>query len=86
MIWAATGKPVLAYETVVGGVQDDGTPSELHVITDAATGKKLYEYEGIETGTGKSQYSGTVTLGTTLSRLDVPADRRRRAAATRRTT
>ena len=67
VIWAANGKPTLAYETVVGGLQEDGTPNELHVITDAATGKKLYEYQGIETGTGKSLYSGTVTLGTTLS-------------------
>ncbi|MFD8779732.1 MULTISPECIES: M4 family metallopeptidase [unclassified Streptomyces] len=67
VIWAATGKPTLAYETVVGGLQDDGTPNELHVITDAATGKKLYEYQGIETGTGKTLYSGTVSLSTTLS-------------------
>ncbi|MGW0971534.1 M4 family metallopeptidase [Streptomyces sp. NPDC002516] len=67
VIWAATGKPTLAYETVVGGLQDDGTPNELHVITDAATGKKLFEYQGIETGTGKTLYSGTVTLNTTLS-------------------
>ncbi|MFF1453411.1 M4 family metallopeptidase [Streptomyces sp. NPDC058274] len=67
VIWAADGKPTLAYETVVGGLQDDGTPNELHVITDAATGKKLYEYQGIETGTGKSLYSGTVTLSTTKS-------------------
>ncbi|WP_226486879.1 M4 family metallopeptidase [Streptomyces parvulus] len=67
VIWAADGKPVLAYETVVGGLQDDGTPNELHVITDAATGAKLYEYQGIETGSGKSLYSGEVTLGTTKS-------------------
>jgi len=67
VIWAADGKPVLAYETVVGGLQDDGTPSQLHVITDAATGKKLFERQGIETGTGKSLYSGTVSLNTTLS-------------------
>ncbi|MFF1453410.1 M4 family metallopeptidase [Streptomyces sp. NPDC058274] len=67
VIWAANGKPALAYETVVGGLQDDGTPNELHVITDAATGKKLYEYQGIETGTGNTQYSGTVPLTTTLS-------------------
>ncbi|MFF3451610.1 M4 family metallopeptidase [Streptomyces sp. NPDC002667] len=67
VIWAATGRPTLAYETVVGGLQDDGTPNELHVITDAATGKKLFEYQGIETGTGKTLYSGTVTLNTTLS-------------------
>jgi Zn-dependent metalloprotease len=68
VIWAGNGsKPTLAYETVVGGLQEDGTPNELHVITDAATGKKLYEYQGIETGTGRSNYSGTVTLGTYLS-------------------
>ncbi|ELP68975.1 M4 family metallopeptidase [Streptomyces turgidiscabies] len=67
VIWAASGTPTLAYETVVGGLQEDGTPNELHVITDAATGKKLYEYQGIETGTGKSLYSGTVALSTTLS-------------------
>ncbi|WP_155055610.1 M4 family metallopeptidase [Streptomyces blattellae] len=67
VVWAGDGKPTLAYETVVGGLQEDGTPNELHVVTDAATGKKLYEYQGIETGTGRSLYSGTVTLGTYLS-------------------
>ncbi|MDX2606146.1 M4 family metallopeptidase [Streptomyces caniscabiei] len=67
VVWAASGKPALAYETVVGGFQHDGTPQELHVITDAETGKKLYEFEAIQTGTGNSQYNGSVTLGTTLS-------------------
>jgi Zn-dependent metalloprotease len=67
VIWAATGKPVLAWESVIGGLQDDGTPSQLHVVTDAATGAKLYEYQGIETGVGNTEYSGQVTLGTTQS-------------------
>ncbi|MFH8347356.1 M4 family metallopeptidase [Streptomyces sp. NPDC018045] len=67
VIWAASGKPVLAYETVVTGVQKDGTPSELHVVTDAKTGKKLFQDETIETGTGTSTYSGTVPLTTTKS-------------------
>ncbi|MCL7496513.1 M4 family metallopeptidase [Streptomyces sp. MCA2] len=67
VIWAATGKPVLAYETVVTGVQKDGTPSKLHVITDAATGKKLFQNEAIETGSGTSTYSGKVALTTTKS-------------------
>ncbi|MER7793468.1 M4 family metallopeptidase [Streptomyces sp. NPDC097640] len=67
VIWAATGKPVLAWETVVTGMQKDGTPSELHVITDAATGEKLFTDEAVKTGTGTSKYSGTVTLGTTKS-------------------
>ncbi|MEW1684742.1 M4 family metallopeptidase [Streptomyces sp. NPDC093594] len=64
VVWAAQGTPVLAYETVVGGLQADGTPNELHVITDATTGEKLHEWQGVHTGTGKGLYSGTVTLGT----------------------
>ncbi|MBQ0853284.1 M4 family metallopeptidase [Streptomyces sp. BH-SS-21] len=67
VVWAADGKPVLAYETVVGGFQHDGTPQELHVVTDAESGKKLYEWEAVKTGIGNSQYSGTVTIGTSLS-------------------
>ena len=67
VIWAGDGTPVLAYETVVGGLQEDGTPNALHVVTNAATGAKIFEYQAIETGVGKSLYSGTVTLGTTLS-------------------
>ena len=67
VIWAASGTPTLAYETVVGGLQHDGTPQELHVITDAETGKKLYEFEAVQTGTGTSPYNGSVTIGTTLS-------------------
>ncbi|MER7183658.1 M4 family metallopeptidase [Streptomyces hyaluromycini] len=69
VIWAGHGTPVLAYETIVGGFQDDGTPNQLHVITDAATGKKLFEYQGIDTatGTGNTQYSGAVSLTTTQS-------------------
>ncbi len=67
VIWAVTGKPVLAWESIVSGVQKDGTPSQLHVITDATTGKKLYSFDGIETGTGTGQYNGQVTIGTTRS-------------------
>ncbi|MFF3162718.1 M4 family metallopeptidase [Streptomyces sp. NPDC003273] len=67
VVWAASGKPVLAYETVIGGLQEDGTPNQLHVITDAATGKKLFEYQGIRNGVGNTQYSGQVTLTTTQS-------------------
>ncbi|MGW5476720.1 M4 family metallopeptidase [Streptomyces sp. NPDC004008] len=67
VIWAANGTPTLAYETVIGGFQDDGTPNQLHVVTDAATGKELFRYQGIETGVGNTQYSGQVTLTTTQS-------------------
>ncbi|MEV5429298.1 M4 family metallopeptidase [Streptomyces sp. NPDC052701] len=67
VIWAANGEPVVAYETVVGGFQHDGTPQELHVVTDATTGEKLYAWEAVETGTGNTVYSGTVPLTTTQS-------------------
>ncbi|MGW7101298.1 M4 family metallopeptidase [Streptomyces sp. NPDC054838] len=67
VIWAAEGAPVLAFETVVGGLQDDGTPSELHVVTDAKTGAKITQWQAIETGTGNTMYSGQVTVGTSQS-------------------
>ncbi|MYS10601.1 peptidase M4 family protein [Streptomyces sp. SID6041] len=66
VIWAAAGTPVLAYETVVGGEQEDGTPSRLHVVTDAATGEKLAEYQTIHhVADDTSQYSGKVDLVST---------------------
>ncbi|CAL9544969.1 M4 family metallopeptidase [Streptomyces sp. enrichment culture] len=67
VVWLAEGKPVLAYETVVGGLQHDGTPNELHVVTDATTGEKLYEWQAVHNGTGNTMYSGQVTLGTAQS-------------------
>ncbi|MFD6431868.1 M4 family metallopeptidase [Streptomyces venezuelae] len=67
VVWMAKGTPTLAYETVVGGLQHDGTPNELHVITDAATGKKLFQWQGVENGTGNTQYSGQVTVGSVQS-------------------
>ncbi len=42
----------------------DSTPNELHVITDANTGKELFTFRGVKNGTGSSQYSGEVELGT----------------------
>ncbi|MGV9690036.1 M4 family metallopeptidase [Streptomyces sp. NPDC003444] len=66
VVWAAGGKPVLAYETVVGGVQESGAPSRLHVITDATTGRKLFEYQEIDhVADDTSQYSGKVDLVST---------------------
>ncbi|MFI6285161.1 M4 family metallopeptidase [Streptomyces sp. NPDC051018] len=64
VIWAGGDKPVLAWERVVGGIRKDGTPNELHIVTDALTGKKLSEFQGVQTGSGHSQYSGTVRIGT----------------------
>ncbi|MGA5039621.1 M4 family metallopeptidase [Streptomyces capoamus] len=67
VIWAGTGTPKLAWETVIGGFQDDGTPSRLHVITDATTGKELHRFQAVDTGIGNTRYSGQVSLTTTQS-------------------
>jgi Zn-dependent metalloprotease/subtilisin-like proprotein convertase family protein len=67
---ATTGNGRLAWETVVEGWAADGqTPSRLHVVTDAATGKTLRSQDEIMhvNGTGNSIYSGPVTIDTTLS-------------------
>lgn len=37
------------------------------IFVDAQTGEKVYEYDNLQTGTGPSLYSGTVTVGTTVS-------------------
>ncbi|MET9880345.1 M4 family metallopeptidase [Actinacidiphila glaucinigra] len=65
VVWMATGKPTLAWESVVTGVQKDGTPSRLQVVTDAKTGKQLASVEQIHAGTGTGQHNGSVRIGTT---------------------
>ncbi|GHJ55763.1 hypothetical protein Nm8I071_50700 [Nonomuraea sp. TT08I-71] len=65
---ADTAGTTLAYEVVVGGAYADGTPSELHVLVDATTGKVRDSWEGVQRdGTGNTFHSGTVTVGSTLS-------------------
>ncbi|MET7684627.1 M4 family metallopeptidase [Streptomyces sp. NPDC005423] len=67
VVWATGARPVLAWESVVTGSQADGTPSELHVITDAVKGTSLSRFEAVETGSGTGQFNGSVPLNTTLS-------------------
>lgn len=59
----------LAYEVVVGGVKADGTPSELHVLVDANSGRVRDAWDAIQTdaGVGNTQHSGQVALDVTLS-------------------
>ncbi|MFE5580747.1 M4 family metallopeptidase [Kitasatospora sp. NPDC056531] len=67
VVWAADGTPKLAWETVVNGRESDGTPSKLHVVTDAKTGAVLSKADGIKRGTGTGVFVGTVPLTTTQS-------------------
>ncbi|MGW2373305.1 M4 family metallopeptidase [Kitasatospora sp. NPDC001683] len=67
VVWAADGTPKLAWETVVNGRESDGTPSKLHVVTDAKTGVVLSKADGIKRGSGNGVFVGQVPLTTTQS-------------------
>ncbi|PYC66575.1 peptidase M4 [Streptomyces tateyamensis] len=67
VVWLGDSTPKLAWETVITGKQQDGTPSRLHVVTDSSTGSVLSRIEGIETDTGNGLFVGTVPLTTTAS-------------------
>ncbi|MFJ6195998.1 M4 family metallopeptidase [Micromonospora sp. NPDC092111] len=67
---ASSGKGRLAWETTLSGWKaDKQTPSKLHVITDASTGRVIGSYDEIETvvGSGQGIYTGSVSIDTTLS-------------------
>ena len=67
VVFAGETGPRLAYDVVKVGTKADQTPSRLHTVVDAATGATLDSWDEVVEGTGSSMYSGTVTLGTTLS-------------------
>jgi len=68
VVYARDQVPALAWDVPVSGEQADGTPIEKHVIVDASTGRQLDAWDDIHTaaatGTGKTLYSGNVTLTT----------------------
>jgi zinc metalloprotease ZmpA len=66
VVYARGESPVLAYEAVVEGTLADDSPSELHVIVDAATAGILDSWDGIQTAdaVGTGFFNGTVALVT----------------------
>ncbi|MCL6734220.1 M4 family metallopeptidase [Streptomyces neyagawaensis] len=66
---ALHGVPRLAWRTEVTGLDSLGNPVARTLLTDAHTGARIDAWDTMEsaTGDGKSLYSGTVTLETTLS-------------------
>ncbi|WP_030173141.1 M4 family metallopeptidase [Streptomyces sp. NRRL S-813] len=66
---ALHGAPRLAWRTNAAGLDSLGNPVARTVLTDALTGAQIDAWDSIETATGdgKSLYSGTVGLETTLS-------------------
>jgi len=68
LVYARGDLPRLAWDVRVFSEGADGTPSEKHVIVDAQLGTLLDAWDDVHTaaanGTGKSLYSGNVTLTT----------------------
>ncbi|MFG2823774.1 M4 family metallopeptidase [Kitasatospora sp. NPDC048365] len=66
---AAHGAPRLAWQTTVAGTDYLGNPVARTVLTDARSGERIADWDGLETaaGDGQSLYSGTVALETTQS-------------------
>ncbi len=67
VVYAGAAGPRLAYDVLTVGTKADQTPSRLHTVVDASTGSTLDSWDEVVEGTGSSMYSGTVTIGTTLS-------------------
>ena len=80
VVYARGAKPALAHEVVFSGFKADRTPTDMHYIVDAHSGRILEKWDTIETGkpggggtctgtaaagTGHGLYVGTVTLNTT---------------------
>jgi Zn-dependent metalloprotease len=65
VVYARGTTPRLAYDVVTEGVAADQTPSRLHTVVDARTGHELARWDDVKEGSGRSIYSGTVTIGTT---------------------
>ncbi|WP_228447106.1 M4 family metallopeptidase [Streptomyces paludis] len=63
VVWVKDGVAALAWEVVVTGVRDGGGPSELHVVTDAVSGRRLQEFDEVQAGIGHGQFSGEVEIG-----------------------
>ncbi|MFJ9628037.1 M4 family metallopeptidase [Streptomyces sp. NPDC101175] len=69
LVDALHGTPRLAWRTNVVAQDSLGNPVARTVLTDARTGARIDAWDSVETATGdgKSLYSGTVPLETTLS-------------------
>ena len=67
VVYAGSGTPKLAYDVVTQGVRADQTPSKLHTVVDATNGATLASWDEVETGSGNSIYSGSVSIGTSFN-------------------
>ena len=63
-IYRGTERDHLVYRVETPRITGDAEPSAPVVFIDAQTGEKVFGYDNLQTGTGNSLYSGTVTIST----------------------
>ena len=66
-VYRGTERDHLVYRVETPRITGKGDPSAPVVFIDAHTGEKVFEYDNLQTGTGSSLYSGTVSISTTSS-------------------
>ena len=66
VVYARGAKPALAHEVVFSGFKADRTPTDMHYIVDAHSGRILEKWDTIETGKpgGGGTCTGTAAAGT----------------------
>ena len=80
VVYARGASPVLAHEVVFSGLKADQTPTDMHYVVDAKSGRVLAQWDTVETakpggggtcsgttgasGTGRSLFSGNVAINT----------------------
>jgi len=69
VVYALGASPVLAHEVVFNGIKADQTPTEMHYIVDASTGRVLNKWDTVQTakpgpGTGGTCSGATAAVGT----------------------
>ena len=73
VVYAGGATPRLAYDVLVTGIAADQTPTRLHTVVDATTGKTLARWDDVREGTGRGIFVGNVTRRHHPERQQLPA-------------
>ncbi len=66
-IYRGADRDHLAYRVRINDSSNQDNPSMPVIFIDAQTGERVFSYDNLQTGSGSSLYSGTVTIDTSVS-------------------
>ena len=66
-VFRAADRDHLAWRVRIDNSNDQTRPSMPVIFIDAQTGDNIYQYDNLQTGSGSSRYSGTVSINTSSS-------------------